>query len=337
MVATTVNLYDLGDVATVSAVFTDDGGTAADPTTVTASVRAPDNTVTAYTVTPGEIVKDSVGHYHLDIACTQSGDYFYRFVGVGAVTAARPGTFTVRPSTTVDGLLTPTALTTLGETRRYVLRDATDGSQDDQLADLINAYSAAVYAYTRREWLPQTNAAARKFAYTGGGFLSLEPYELRNLMSITMYTDLPAADQRILVAGSSTVESEFRLQPVNRTDEGTYQWLTLPQGTRGISSAWNNISPYGPVGRASPQEFEVTIMGDWGIGYVPDDVNLAVRIAVKDAYENPTGYASGIEGGLTFAEEPDAAVGPEARARNLPIESRALLSPYKRGSQVVTA
>jgi hypothetical protein len=337
----TIGLYDVGDIATVTASFKS-GTTPSDPTTVTARVWAPDGTATNYTVTAGQIVQDSVGAYHLDIACVLAGDYFYRFTGTGAVTAAQEGSFHVRSSTALTGPLQPTALTTLGAAREYVLRDATDGSQDAMLRRLINAYSSAVYAYTRREWLPQTTAASRRFQYSGGGFLSLEPYELRNLTSVTMYTDLPTASQRVLVAGSSTVQSEYRLHPPNRTAEGTYQWITMPQAafgtsSQGIPSYWNNPYPYGPVGRTAPLDFEVTVLGDWGIGSVPSDVELAVLIAAKDAYENPTAYASGTIGGLQFAEEVDASTGPEARARNLPIESRALLTPYKRGSQVVVA
>lgn len=342
MASTTISLYDIGDVARVTATFTDDAGTPADPSSVTATVRAPDATTTNYTVTAGQIVKDSTGNYHLDIPCTLAGDYYYVFKGVGTIAAAEEGTFTVRSPETTGGAVAATALTSLGAAREYVLRDITDGSQDSMLRRLINAYSAAVYSYTRREWLPKADGDTRVFTYTGGGFLSLEPYELRVLTSITMYTDLPVADQRVLVTGSSTVQGEYRLHPPNRTAEGTYQWITLPQAaygvsTLGIPSYWNNPYPYGPVGRSAPLDFEVTVTGDWGIGTVPADVELAVLIAVKDAYENPTGYASGTEGGLTFAEEPDATTGPEARARNLPIEARALLTPYKRGTQVVTA
>lgn len=238
--------------------------------------------------------------------------------------------------------LSPIALTSIANARLYVLRDANDATQDDMLTLLINAYTGAVFAYTRREWLPETNGDSRKFTFTGGGFLSLEPFELRNLTSITMYTDMPTADQRVLVAGTSTVQGEFRLHPPNRTAEGTYQWITLPQSAYGVSSFgspayYNNPYPYGPVGRTAPLDFEVTVVGDWGVGTVPDDVELAVLIAIKDAYENPSGYASGIEGGLSFTESQDAITGPESRARNLPIEARALLTPYKRGSQVVTA
>jgi hypothetical protein len=339
VVPTTIDLYDIGDIATVSAAFTDTTGADADPTTVTATGYAPDGTVTNYTVTPGQIAKDATGRYHLDIPVTLAGDYSGAFNGSGTVTASAPWAFT--------GVQTPTrpsatALTTMSAARDFVLGDMTDGSQDSRIRRLINAYSAAVYSYTRREWLPLSTAVTRKFTYTGGGFLSFEPFELRNLTSITMYTDLPTADQRILITGTSTVQGEYRLHPPNRTAEGTYQWLTMPQAAYGVSSFgtpayYNNPYPYGPVGRTAPLDFEVTVVGDWGVGFVPDDVELAVLIAIRDAYENPAGMASGIEGGLAFSEEPDATTGPESRARNLPIESRALLAPYKRGTQVVVA
>lgn len=228
-----------------------------------------------------------------------------------------------------------TNLTSLEAARDYVLRDQDDASQDSQLVRLIKAYSAAVKAYTRREWLPSVDGATRKFQYDGSGFLSLAPYDLRALTSITMYSDLPTVDQRILVAGSSSVEGEYRMLPPNLTNELTYQSIELPQAGRlgGISSVFNNPYPYGPVGITSPAYFEVAVTGNWGIGTVPDDVELATLIAIDDGYKNPTGFSSGDIGGLTFSETVDASPGP----RNLPVDARGLLTPYRRGSDIVVA
>jgi hypothetical protein len=95
-----MNQYDVGDRIRASVVFTNTTtGADADPTTVTASVRRPDGVTLSYIVTSGEIVKDSTGHYHLDIDASAEGHWYYRFTGTGAVVAASPdGSFFIRDS-----------------------------------------------------------------------------------------------------------------------------------------------------------------------------------------------------------------------------------------------
>lgn len=330
----TITVYDIGDVATVTVAFVNAAGAATDPTAVTARAWKPDGTTTDYTVTAGQIVKDSVGNYHLDIPANMAGDWHGKFVGTGTVVKADPWAFTVRDDLTAAGPLDPTALTTLHAVREYVLRNPTDGSQDFQFRRLINSYSKAIYRYTRREWLPATAGAARKFAYSGAGFLSLAPYEARTVTAVTLFTDMPTANQRTLNVGSSTVESEFRLGPRGKTTEGTYLWIDIATRLLGLGAFSYLPNVYAPfwtvIGRDAG--YEVTVTGDWGVGSVPTDVELALLVAIKDAYENPTGYAAGTEGGLQFVEQVESDTGPDARARNLPVESRALLIPYKRSN-----
>ncbi len=309
----TATAYDIGDIARISAPFRDITNVLADPTVVTASVRKPDGTITNYVVASAQIIRDGVGLYHLDIGpLDQAGDWFYRFVGTGTVATSAEGTFYVYLQETVAlGPLKATALTTLGATREYVLRDVTDDSQDRKLIRLINAYSSAVERYTRREWLPQVTAAARKFQYDGSGFMSLEPYDLRTVTSAVMNTHYPTGYQETLIAGTASVVGNYWLNPRGGTPQSTYWWLELPLGVQ-LGS------------------YEVTVTGNWGIGTVPDDVELAVWIAVDDAFKNPTGFSGGSVGGLEFTELAETTLEPDARARNLPLESRALLSPYRR-------
>jgi len=310
----TATIYDVGDVARIEAPFRDVDNQPADPTTVTASIRKPDGTVTDYTVSLGEIVRDGVGLYHLDVAVDMAGDWFYRFAGTGTVSVADEKTFVARePLTSLLGPLDANALTTLGETREYVLRDATDDSQDRKLITLINAYSRAVEKYTRREWLPITLAATRSFHYDGAGFMSMEPYDLRSATEVVANTQYPAGYQEILIAGTPTVVGNYWPKPAGATAEGTYWWLELPT--------------YRQTG-----SYEVSVTGDWGIGTVPSDVELALWIAIDDAYKNPTGFAGGEVGGLGFAEIAETSLEPDNRARNLPIESRSLLAPYRRST-----
>lgn len=92
-----MNVYDIGDVARVSATFTV-GGTATDPTAITAKVQAPDLTETSYVYGVASVVRSSAGAYYLDIPCAAAGRYRVRWVGTGAAAAAEEASFTVRAS-----------------------------------------------------------------------------------------------------------------------------------------------------------------------------------------------------------------------------------------------
>ena len=227
-------------------------------------------------------------------------------------------------------------LSSLEAVREYVLRDQNDASQDSQLARLLKGYSRAVQKYSRREWLPEVAGAARRLSYNGLGYLSLAPWDLRTVTSIVMFTDLPTAQQRTLVAGSPTVEGEYRLLPAGLTEEGTYRALALPPFT-----PYNNQFGAGHmvdgewVYRPPNGSYEVTVTGDWGIGYVPDDVELACLIAIKNGYENPSSMAAGSQGGFSFAEVPEQST--SSWERMLPSESRALLTPYRGDTTIAVA
>jgi hypothetical protein len=90
-------VYDIGDLARLSVAFTDTAGNSADPSSVSLTIQAPDNTQS----TPAP-VHDGTGVWHYDLPITQSGVWFYRYTGTGLVTAVEEGYITVRPT-----LLTP--------------------------------------------------------------------------------------------------------------------------------------------------------------------------------------------------------------------------------------
>lgn len=336
-----ITIYDVGDSARLSFPFRDVNDAPVDPTDLSVTIRKPDGTLTTEEYNPGSIVKDSVGNYHLDIAVDQEGDWFYTVAGTGAATAVGTRAFyAFAPWTTAGGPLSADAYTTLGATREFVLRDIADASQDRKLVRLIVAYSRAVAKYTQREWLPRTEDTARVFSYDGSGFLSLAPFEARTINSVTMFSDLPTSQQQVLVPGTPTVEGEYRLLPANQTPEGTYHWLILPGYA---SPSWSGpLYIDGDYVRGSFGGYsQVTVNADWGVAStvadIPQDVQLAVLIAVKNAFENPVGYASSTFGAATFVEAADVLEGPEARALNLPREARAMLSPYKRGKTIAVA
>jgi hypothetical protein len=224
-------------------------------------------------------------------------------------------------------------LSSIEAVREYVLRDQDDSTQDGQLVRLLKAYSRAAQNYSRREWLPLTTGEARKLSYNGLGYLPLDPWDLRAATSIVMYTDLPTSQQRTLVAGSPTVEGEYRLLPPGLSPEGTYRSITLPALTQTASGYSNFID--GEFVYRPGASYEVTVTGNWGIGEVPDDVELAVLIAIKNAYENPSSFAAGNVGGMSFAEIVEQST--SLWERMLPEASRALLTPYSGGTQIAVA
>lgn len=88
------NSYDKGDLVRISSAFKNSAQAYVDPSVVTFTINQPDGTI--YTKQYGigtDIVKDSVGKYHIDYYVSQSGIYSYRFSGAGTVTAAGAGMF----------------------------------------------------------------------------------------------------------------------------------------------------------------------------------------------------------------------------------------------------
>jgi hypothetical protein len=92
-----MNDYEIGDQIRLTAVFTDANGAAADPTTVTCSIRrtAGDSWSFAY---PGSVTKSATGTFSCDWTCSNDGIYEYRWAGTGAVVAAGEAIFRVLKS-----------------------------------------------------------------------------------------------------------------------------------------------------------------------------------------------------------------------------------------------
>lgn len=94
-----MNAYDNGDVVRLNMEFTDnDTGDFVDPTTVTAKVKDPIGAISNYVVTGGQIIRDSLGKFHLNVEPTIQGVWAYRFEGTGSNKAAEESSFQVRES-----------------------------------------------------------------------------------------------------------------------------------------------------------------------------------------------------------------------------------------------
>jgi hypothetical protein len=90
---------DIGDTLEFSVEFTDDSDAAADPTTVTLMLKAPDGgTETTYTY-PANITKDATGQYSMEWICTDDpGWWSWRWKGVGGLGAADEGEYKIKDS-----------------------------------------------------------------------------------------------------------------------------------------------------------------------------------------------------------------------------------------------
>ena len=93
-----MNTYPLGAVVRANCAFTTNSA-ADDPTTVQAKIRTPSGTITAYIYgTDAQLIRDSIGNYHVDISATAAGVWSYRFIGTGTGQAANETEFYVQAS-----------------------------------------------------------------------------------------------------------------------------------------------------------------------------------------------------------------------------------------------
>lgn len=307
--------YDIGDPVVRTAAFTV-GGVATDPTTITAKTKDPAGTVTTYVygVAP-ELTKVSVGNYKLTLSSvTVAGQWSYQFVGTGTASGTETGEWVVDPDVFAGSLVADYALTTVPAAELYLNRMGQGGSlgaeREDRawIASLINQASAAIARYCEREFKPQVADATRVFRYDGSGFLSMAPSELRTVVSITLYTDQATSSQLVLAAQTASVASDYRLEPRELSNTGTYLWLTMPK--------------LAPVG-----DYQVSVRGAWGATLVPADVERACLVTVKNWYMNPGEFSGASMMGENVTEQFEQGAPAE---QGLPIAVRGLLTPYRR-------
>jgi hypothetical protein len=91
-----MNTYDKGDLIRCAGNF-QTASVDVDPSTVTFKVKAPAGTVTTYVyLTDAQVVKDSVGDYHVDVSASEDGQWWYRFESTGTGQAAAENSFYVK-------------------------------------------------------------------------------------------------------------------------------------------------------------------------------------------------------------------------------------------------
>jgi hypothetical protein len=93
------NVYEKGDLVTISGAFTTAGGANLDPTTVFCQYKDPTGATTTLTYgVDAALVKDSVGHYHALVDANAVGQWSYRWYSTGTGQTADETFFMVEDS-----------------------------------------------------------------------------------------------------------------------------------------------------------------------------------------------------------------------------------------------
>jgi hypothetical protein len=76
--------YDIGDGQRISGEFRDISDQLVDPDVVQFQFKTPAGAITTYVYgTDDELVKDSAGHYHVDVKFASAGLHYYRWLVEG--------------------------------------------------------------------------------------------------------------------------------------------------------------------------------------------------------------------------------------------------------------
>lgn len=94
------DVYDIGDEVTMQATFRNEDGDLTTPTATTLRYMDPSGNVTV--VNNAALTSGGTGIKKYAITVDEEGDWFFRFTGTGAVTAAEEGRFKVRPQQVPD-------------------------------------------------------------------------------------------------------------------------------------------------------------------------------------------------------------------------------------------
>lgn len=86
--------FIVGDVARISVAISDFNGDLGDPSSLAVIVRTPTNSIVDLTA---DVVKDSIGNYHVDVSLDFAGSYGYRWRSLGSNQGAVEGSFFVNP------------------------------------------------------------------------------------------------------------------------------------------------------------------------------------------------------------------------------------------------
>ena len=88
-----MNIYDVGDKIRISGSFTA-SGVLSDPASVVFKLYNRKVLIETHTYgISADLIKDSVGNYHIDYVIPVLGNYSYDFIGSGTIDASETGFF----------------------------------------------------------------------------------------------------------------------------------------------------------------------------------------------------------------------------------------------------
>ena len=298
----TVLEYDIGDLPRLTFEFRDVDDALADPSSVTATVRDPSGNLTNYVVASGQIVKDSTGVYHLDVDADEAGDWYYRGVGTGAISATVEGTFHVR-SRRADTDGPGRVLCTVVDVLRYAPGYDPDNDTDserlfDILWSLIAAESRSCMERLGREVVAIPPAdATRRFDITRWH----ERHRRVQIGDATDITEVVIIDRDQATEVETVATTDYVTIPRVREEWEPIRTLWFPTGT-----------PSAPLLQCG-QVLEVT--ATWGWPSVPDELRSAVARMVLVRYVNDV--PAGISTAFTLSAEDVNIGGMFASAREV--------------------
>jgi hypothetical protein len=201
-----------------------------------------------------------------------------------------------------------------------------DDAPAKKLEPIVEAISKAIVVHTQRQFWPDPRndvdpPVAKLFRYDGMGYLSLAPYELRELEpgGVQMYTDYAEGSWYTVPDQTADQEAQYRLEPRNGTPEGTYTWMAM-QETLEYGATTTVMTGMTTVMRRIERGVQATLTGRWGMTEPPPEAILACLITVDALWKNPEAYASRTLG-FSLTTQPFT---------SLPLEAQAMLAGLKR-------
>ncbi len=227
--------YAVGQPIRLSTVVTDAAGTAADPTDLSVSLFChTDSSTTTYAYAPGDIVRDSTGHFHLDITTlTVAGHYSYAWLSTGSNAGVGPvlGNFDLYAPLTF-------AVVSVEETRGYLrLVEGSDSAPDDaRLLTIITGVTEDLLQLIG----PMVPTTYTEAVYAAGNFV------LANgpIRTVTSVTGLVTGTASVTLADLITLPGNVLSSRIGMAYWGWYTVVyqagpdTVPDDVRGAALDW---------------------------------------------------------------------------------------------------
>jgi hypothetical protein len=214
------------------------------------------------------------------------------------------------------------ALLTLSEYRAFAGWPATQTQYDAQVTALIPLASAAILAYTGRDFGAPLITEDRTFEYDGSGYLDID--DAADVISVNFI--VPHGDPYPLLT------DWYAPMPPRRDDSPVYYYLLLPGFGHGISPEMGfmrNLDVYWREGRWPSMPQMATVNAQWGWPVIPDMVKLAAMWTMQEWLSRSAGEGLTSEAIESYSRS-WARGGAGAEAMAIPPRARDILAYYQK-------